>query len=53
MDKMQAETYVNILMGTQEPDTFYDFVKSWKELGGDQITTEVNDWYNTTFGELM
>ena len=52
MDKMQAETYVNIIMGTQEPDTFDDFVKSWKELGGDQITTEVNDWYNTTFGEL-
>ena len=52
MDKMQAETYVNILMGTQSPDTFDDFVKSWKELGGDQITAEVNDWYNTTFGEL-
>lgn len=52
MDKMQAETYVNIIMGTQSPDTFDDFVKSWKELGGDQITAEVNDWYNTTFGEL-
>ena len=53
MDKMQAETYVNIIMGTQEPDTFDDFVKSWKELGGDQITTEVNDWYHTTFGDLQ
>ena len=31
MDKMQAETYVNIIMGKQEPDTFDDFVKSWKE----------------------
>ena len=43
LDKMQAETYVNII------DTF---VENWKQLGGDQITTEVNDWYNTTFAEL-
>lgn len=52
LDKMQAETYVNIIMGTQEPDSFDTFVENWKQLGGDQITTEVNDWYNTTFAEL-
>lgn len=53
LDKMQAETYVNIIMGTQEPDSFDTFVENWKQLGGDQITTEVNDWYNTTFAELV
>lgn len=52
LDKMQAETYVNIIMGTQEPDSFDEFVENWKQLGGDQITTEVNDWYNTTFADL-
>ena len=52
VDKMQAETYVNIIMGTQEADSFDTFVENWKQLGGDQITTEVNDWYNTTFADL-
>ena len=52
LDKMQAETYVNIIMGTQEADSFDTFVENWKQLGGDQITTEVNDWYNTTFADL-
>ena len=53
LDKLQAETYVNIIMGTQSADSFDEFVTNWKSLGGDQITEEVNEWYNTTFAELQ
>ncbi len=52
LDKLQAETYVNIIMGTQGPESFDTFVENWNQLGGSQITTEVNDWYNTTFADL-
>lgn len=52
LDKLQAETYVNIIMGTQPADSFDEFVADWKKLGGDQITEEVNEWYNTTFADL-
>lgn len=51
LDKLQSETYVNIIMGTQEPETFDQFVTDWKSLGGDEITAEVNDWYKTTFAK--
>lgn len=51
LDKLQSETYVNIIMGTQEPDTFDKFVTDWKTLGGDQITKEVNEWHKATFGD--
>lgn len=51
LNKMQAETCVNIIMGTQPADSFDEFVSNWKSLGGDAITEEVNEWYNTTFGE--
>lgn len=51
LDKLQSETYVNIIMGTQAPDTFDKFVSDWKSLGGDEITKEVNDWYKTTFAK--
>jgi putative aldouronate transport system substrate-binding protein len=52
LDKLQAETYINIIMGTKSPDTFDDFVNKWKSMGGDKITEEVNDWYNTTFNDV-
>ncbi len=52
LDKLEAETYVNTIMGTSDPSAFDGFVDQWKQLGGDQITTEVNNWYNTTFADL-
>lgn len=44
LDKLQLETYTKIIMGTLPLDGFDKFVEDWKALGGDQITTEVNDW---------
>ena len=52
MDKLQSETFVNIIMGTQKPETFDDFVKQWKEMGGDTITDEVNEWYKKTLADV-
>lgn len=52
MDKLQSETFVNIIMGTQKPETFDEFVKQWKEMGGDTITDEVNEWYGKTFADV-
>ncbi|MCJ7848707.1 MAG: extracellular solute-binding protein [Blautia sp.] len=52
MDKLQSETFVNIIMGTQKPETFDDFVKQWKEMGGDTITDEVNEWYEKTLADV-
>lgn len=53
MDKLQSETFVNIIMGTQKPETFDDFVKQWKEMGGDTITDEVNEWYEKTLADVV
>ena len=42
--KMQNEVFVKIILG-ESIDTFDRFVEDWKKLGGDQITQEVNEWY--------
>lgn len=44
LNKLIAETFTKIIMGAPLDD--YDsFVSSWKKLGGDDITEEVNEWY--------
>lgn len=44
LDELEYETFINIILG-RSVDDFDRFVKEWKELGGDQITAEVNQWY--------
>ncbi|MCD9024944.1 extracellular solute-binding protein [Cohnella sp. NL03-T5] len=44
LDKMLGETFTKIVMGAPISE-FDKFVDSWKALGGDDITNEVNDWY--------
>ncbi|MCM3700860.1 extracellular solute-binding protein [Paenibacillus macerans] len=47
LEKLQNEVFVKIILG--DPiDKFDQFVADWKKLGGDQITQEVNEWYETT-----
>jgi putative aldouronate transport system substrate-binding protein len=46
LDKLQNEVFVKIIMG-DSIDTFDKFVEDWKQLGGEQITKEVNEWYAT------
>lgn len=40
---LQRETYVKIVMGVEPVDYFDNFVKKWMDIGGEQITQEVNE----------
>jgi len=44
LQKMELEVFSKIIMG-DSIDTFDKFVTDWKKLGGDAMTTEVNEWY--------
>lgn len=44
--KMEQEVLTKIIVGNASLDSFDKFVQDWKQLGGDQITQEVNDTYN-------
>ena len=39
------EMILSIISGEAPLDSFDDFVASWKALGGDEMTQEVNEWY--------
>ncbi|WP_163538632.1 extracellular solute-binding protein [Gracilibacillus sp. YIM 98692] len=41
LKKLEDETFLKIIMGTEPLDTFDRFVEDWKKQGGDQITQEV------------
>ena len=42
LDQLRVETFTKIITGAEPPDAFDDYVASWKRLGGDDITEEVN-----------
>lgn len=44
---LQLEAYMNIVHGSPIEE-FDQFVEDWYELGGREITAEVNAWYKTT-----
>lgn len=46
LDKLMQETFTQMIMGGSL-DEFDKFTASWKSLGGDQITKEVNEWYDS------
>jgi hypothetical protein len=39
--------FLKIIVGKSSIDEFDNYVSQWKNLGGEQITKEVNDWYKT------
>lgn len=45
LDKLENETFTNIIMGANVEEEFAKFVDSWKKLGGDDATKEINDTY--------
>jgi putative aldouronate transport system substrate-binding protein len=45
LDKLEAETFARIIMGQEPAAAFDKFVDSWKKGGGDDITKEINAWY--------
>ena len=47
LQTMEKQVYTNIIYGKESPDAFDQFVSDWKEQGGDDITKEVNEWYQS------
>lgn len=47
LKKIELNTFNEIIYGNRDISAFDDFVKQWKSEGGDQITKEVNEWYNS------
>ncbi len=47
LDKMEKEVFVKIIMGSASIDEFDKFVSDWNKLGGETMTKEVNEWYDS------
>lgn len=45
IDKFILEEFTKIIVGNKSVDEFDQLVSTWKNLGGEQITKEVNEWY--------
>ncbi|TFE24707.1 extracellular solute-binding protein [Cohnella luojiensis] len=46
LNKLTNETFTKIIMGSAQISEFDKYVEDWKKLGGDDITREVNEWYD-------
>ena len=44
LEKLEDETFLQILSGEADIDAFDDFVEKWKSLGGDEITAELKEY---------
>ncbi len=44
LDKLELETFTKIVVGESSIDEFDSFVEKWHKLGGEQITSEINEW---------
>jgi putative aldouronate transport system substrate-binding protein len=42
LDKLEVQSFLNIIVGDKPVDSFDEFVKQWKEMGGTAVTQEVN-----------
>ena len=51
LDKLEAEMYSKIIYGREPIDYFDEWVKTWYEQRGEQITQEVRQWYAEAGGE--
>lgn len=47
LQTMEKQVYTNIIYGNESIEAFDKFVEDWKAQGGDQVTQEVNAWYQT------
>jgi len=47
LTKLQDETFLGIITGEKPLEAFDDFVDQWKEMGGDKITEEANEWWES------
>ncbi|KGA98877.1 ABC transporter substrate-binding protein [Alkalihalobacillus alcalophilus ATCC 27647 = CGMCC 1.3604] len=47
LERLEDELFADIILGNKPLEAFDDFVEEWKKAGGDQITEEVNEWYDS------
>ncbi|KGE17886.1 sugar ABC transporter [Paenibacillus wynnii] len=47
LNKIESQTFNEIIYGKSSIDSFDTFVATWKSGGGDQILKEVNEWYDS------
>ena len=47
LDKLRDNTFISMIMGETPIDEFDTFVEQWKAQGGEDITNEVNEWYQS------
>lgn len=45
--KLQQDTFTAIINGEKPLEEFDKFVEEWKSSGGDQLTKEANEWYQS------
>jgi len=48
LNKLEESVFNEIIYGKKGPEAFDEFVATWKSSGGDDITREVNEWYQST-----
>ncbi|MFC4323735.1 type 2 periplasmic-binding domain-containing protein [Litchfieldia salsa] len=47
LKKMERETFIDIIYGEKPVEAFDAFVESWYSNGGEDVTKEVNEWYDS------
>lgn len=45
LGKLESEYFTKIIVGQLPIEAFDEFVAEWKKQGGDEVTKEVNEWY--------
>ena len=45
---LTKETIVDIIVGNKSVDDYDAFLSQWNEMGGEEITKEADDWYQST-----
>jgi putative aldouronate transport system substrate-binding protein len=45
LQKEQLSDFTAIILGSKDLNSFAEFVKNWNNLGGADMTTEVNKWF--------
>ena len=45
VNTVRDEAYVDFIRGDRSLDTWDDFVADWMAAGGEQLTSEANEWY--------
>ena len=48
LNSMKEEIFAKIIIGEEPLEAFDTFVEDWYRLGGQDVTDEVNEWWQTT-----